>query len=99
VLDRFYPHYSATDREDTVLYVWAHPNGVPAPMDRMFFENLLRYLSDVDEGKRSLSLVQVMLMQYVAISRVSRVEADTRCTDTRRPPRWCFFRRHGGLGR
>jgi hypothetical protein len=37
-------------------------------MDRLFFENLLRYLSDVDEGKGKLSLIQVMLMQYVANS-------------------------------
>jgi hypothetical protein len=58
---RFWPHPDA--QEDTVLYLWAHPDGVEEPMDQLFFENLLRYLSDVVEGKRGLSLVQVMLMQ------------------------------------
>ena len=58
---RFWPHPEA--EEDTVLYLWAHPDGVPEPMDQLFFENLLRYLSDVTEKKASFSLIQVMLMQ------------------------------------
>jgi hypothetical protein len=47
------------------MYVWAHPDatGKGDEMDRAFFENLLRYLSDVVEGKKKISLVQVMLMQ------------------------------------
>jgi hypothetical protein len=58
---RFWPHPDA--KEDTVMYVWAHPDGVQEPMDQLFFENLLRYVSDVAEGKAGLSMVQIMLMQ------------------------------------
>ncbi|CAG5158154.1 uncharacterized protein ALTATR162_LOCUS5011 [Alternaria atra] len=58
---RFWPHPEA--QEDSVLYVWAHPTGTPDPMDRLFFENLLLYMSDVEEKKVSLSLIQIMLMQ------------------------------------
>ena len=32
-------------------------------MDRLFFQALLMYISDVSENKASLSLLQVMLMQ------------------------------------
>ncbi|EXJ73992.1 uncharacterized protein A1O5_02286 [Cladophialophora psammophila CBS 110553] len=35
-------------------------------MDRIFFQNLLMYVSDVSEGKERLSLLQVMLMQHVS---------------------------------
>jgi hypothetical protein len=56
-----WPHPDAT--EDTVMYLWPHPDGVQDSMDVQFFVNLLRYLSDVEEKKVELSLVQVMLMQ------------------------------------
>ncbi|KAF2027518.1 hypothetical protein EK21DRAFT_71764 [Setomelanomma holmii] len=52
--------------EDSIAQ--AHPDGVPEPMDRLFFENLLRYLSDVTEEKATLSLIQVMLMQHATAS-------------------------------
>jgi hypothetical protein len=58
---RFWPHPDA--QEDTVVYLWAHPDGVENPMDAAFFENLLRYLSDVTEKRKGLSLVQILLMQ------------------------------------
>jgi hypothetical protein len=35
-------------------------------MDAVFFENLLRYLSDVTEKKVGMSLMQIMSMQYVS---------------------------------
>jgi hypothetical protein len=35
-------------------------------MDRVFFTNLLRYVSDVHEKKVGLDVLQVMLMQSVA---------------------------------
>ncbi|KAF1851690.1 uncharacterized protein K460DRAFT_39443 [Cucurbitaria berberidis CBS 394.84] len=63
---RFWPCPDA--EEDSVLYLWAHPTGTPEPMDRMFFDNLLRYLSDVTEKKASLSLLQVMVMQHATAS-------------------------------
>ncbi|KAH7090492.1 hypothetical protein FB567DRAFT_292954 [Paraphoma chrysanthemicola] len=63
---RFWPHPNA--QEDTTFYVWAHPDKVAEPMDRLFFENLLRYLSDVTEKKAKLSLIQVMLMQHATAS-------------------------------
>ena len=34
-------------------------------MDRVFFTNLLRYVSDVHEKKVGLDVLQVMLMQSV----------------------------------
>lgn len=58
---RFWPSPEA--EEDSVLYVMAHPTGTKEPMDRLFFENLLIYLSEVTEKKASLSLLQVMSMQ------------------------------------
>jgi hypothetical protein len=58
---RFWPHPDS--KEDAAMYLWAHPDGVEDPMDRLFFENLLRYLSDVSEKKVALSLIQVLVMQ------------------------------------
>lgn len=49
--------------QDTVLLLWAHPSAVAEPMDRLFFENLLRYTSDVYEGKVSMDPLQLMLLQ------------------------------------
>ncbi|KAF2708234.1 hypothetical protein K504DRAFT_334527, partial [Pleomassaria siparia CBS 279.74] len=45
---RFWPHPEAG--EDTVMYVYAHPNGVEEPMDWLFFKNLLSLVSDMSEG-------------------------------------------------
>jgi hypothetical protein len=64
IRNRFWPHPDA--KEDTVMYLWAHPDGVQDPMDVLFFKTLLGYLSDVNEGKASLNLLQLMLMQYVS---------------------------------
>lgn len=61
-LYRFWPVPDAGE-EDSVLYVWAHPSGTKEPMDRLFFENLLRYMSDVTEKKASMSLLQICIMQ------------------------------------
>ncbi|KIX01657.1 uncharacterized protein Z518_09383 [Rhinocladiella mackenziei CBS 650.93] len=61
----FWPSPDAA--EDTVMMVWAHPEDVgDEKMDRLFFQNMLMYVSDVSEGKEKLSLFQVMLMQYVS---------------------------------
>ena len=38
--------------EDTVILLWAHPDGGDADMDKVFFGNILRYLSDVHEKRR-----------------------------------------------
>lgn len=57
---RFWPHPRA--HEDTVLYLWAHPEADEA-MDRLFFENVLRYVSDASEGKGSLDMVQMLVTQ------------------------------------
>lgn len=49
--------------EDTIVLVWAHPEDVDEMMDRVFFTNLLRYVSDVHEKKTSMNLFQIMLLQ------------------------------------
>lgn len=61
----FWPDPDA--REDTTILLWAHPNpdDMEDKMDRLFFQNLLMYVSDVAEGKERLSILQVMLVQYV----------------------------------
>lgn len=52
-------------KEDSVLLVWAHPNpdDLDERMDRLFFQNLLMYVSDVAEGKEKLDVAQIMLTQ------------------------------------
>ena len=47
------------------MLVWAHPNPkeMEDKMDRLFFANVLGYVSDAAEGKVSMSLLQMMLMQ------------------------------------
>lgn len=62
----FWPHLHAT--EDSTMYVWAHPDAGSDSMDRLFFENLLKYVSDASEGKTKLDLVQVMVMQHATAS-------------------------------
>ncbi|KFY02559.1 hypothetical protein O988_02078 [Pseudogymnoascus sp. VKM F-3808] len=52
--------------EDTVVLVWAHPDDVDEMMDRVFFTNLLMYVSDVHEKKVSLNPFQIMLTQHVS---------------------------------
>lgn len=65
---RFWPSPSAT--EDSTLIVWAHPNpdDMDDKMDRLFFQNVLMYVSDVAEEKEKLSVPQAMLMQYVSFA-------------------------------
>jgi hypothetical protein len=60
---RFWPSPAAT--EDTTILVWAHPNPehMDDKMDRLFFQTLLMYVSDVREGKVGISLLQVMIIQ------------------------------------
>jgi len=60
----FWPVPDST--EDAVLLIWAHPSNPPEAMDRVFFTNLLRYVSDVHEKEVGLDVLQVMLMQSVA---------------------------------
>ncbi|XPS95040.1 hypothetical protein M3J09_004334 [Ascochyta lentis] len=62
---RFWPHPEAD--QDTVLYLWAHPD-VDESMDRLFFENLLMYVSDASEGKGKLDLVQMLVTQHASAS-------------------------------
>ncbi|KIW17101.1 hypothetical protein PV08_04292 [Exophiala spinifera] len=67
---RFWPDPDA--QQDATFLVWAHPNSDDvgdSKMDRLFFQNLLMYVSDVVEGKERLSILQVMLTQYVFFSR------------------------------
>lgn len=47
------------------MLVWAHPNpdDMDGKLDRLFFQNILMYVSDISEGKEKMSLGQVMLMQ------------------------------------
>ncbi|KAJ9615584.1 hypothetical protein H2200_001659 [Cladophialophora chaetospira] len=61
---RFWPSPNAT--EDTTIMVWAHPNptDMEDKMDRLFFQCLLFYVSDISEKKAPLSLLQVMIMQH-----------------------------------
>jgi len=63
VKSRFFPHPDA--EEDTVFYLWSTPEDVADPMDAAFFECLLRYASDVAEGKRRMNVFQIMVLQYV----------------------------------
>ncbi|KAL6249010.1 hypothetical protein RBB50_004073 [Rhinocladiella similis] len=62
----FWPDPDA--REDTTILLWAHPNpdDMEDKMDRLFFQNLLMYVSDVAEGKERLSILQVMLVQHAS---------------------------------
>lgn len=60
----FYPVADST--EDSVILIWAHPDNVDEVMDRVFFSNLLMYVSDVHEKKVSLSPFQIMLTQHVS---------------------------------
>ncbi len=32
-------------------------------MDKLFFENILTYISDVSEGETSMSILQIMTLQ------------------------------------
>lgn len=57
----FHPSPAATD--DTIIYLWAHPRDTDEPMDRLFFETLLRYLSDLYESGRNPNLLQIMVTQ------------------------------------
>ncbi|KAK5456385.1 hypothetical protein LTR20_009326 [Exophiala xenobiotica] len=59
----FWPDPNAS--QDTTILVRAHPNpdDMDEKMDRLFFQNLLMYVSDVAEGKEKLSVLQVMLTQ------------------------------------
>jgi hypothetical protein len=65
-IDKWMPHRfwpSPTAKEDSVLLVWAHPSDVDEKMDRLFFQNLLMYISDVSENKRGMDVLQLCLMQ------------------------------------
>jgi len=56
-------HPFAENTEDAILLMWAHPDNMDEVMDRVFFTNLLRYISDVHEKKASLNPFQIMLTQ------------------------------------
>ncbi|KFY75677.1 hypothetical protein V499_04351 [Pseudogymnoascus sp. VKM F-103] len=60
----FYP--VADSDEDCVMLMWANPDNVHDVMDRVFFTNLLLYISDVHEKKATLNPFQIMLMQHVS---------------------------------
>ncbi|KIV95648.1 hypothetical protein PV10_03274 [Exophiala mesophila] len=49
------------------MLVWAHPNpdDMEGKLDRLFFQNVMIYMSDAFEGKEKMSLSHVMLMQHV----------------------------------
>ena len=59
----FWPDPTAT--EDTTFLIWAHPNpdDMDERMDRLFFQSLLLYLSDISDGKEQMSILQIMRMQ------------------------------------
>ncbi|KAJ4381042.1 hypothetical protein N0V86_003389 [Didymella sp. IMI 355093] len=62
----FWPHPEA--QENSTMYVWAHPDAGDESMDRLLFENLLKYVSDASEGKGRLDLVQMLVMQHATAS-------------------------------
>lgn len=59
----FWPDPTVT--EDTTFLIKAHPSldGVDARMDRLFFQSLLNYISDVAEKKVQMDILQIMLIQ------------------------------------
>ncbi|OAP63711.1 hypothetical protein AYL99_02938 [Fonsecaea erecta] len=62
----FWPSPNAT--EDSTFLLWAHPNpdDMDDKMDRLFFQTLLMYVSDISEGKEQLSVLQIMLIQHIS---------------------------------
>ncbi|KAH6618634.1 hypothetical protein C7974DRAFT_400527 [Boeremia exigua] len=60
---RFWPDPDAS--EDSTVYVWAHPDA-DEWMDRLFFENLLKYVSDASEGKVKIDMVQMLVTQHAS---------------------------------
>lgn len=48
---------------DCEVFIWAHPEVGEAGMDRLFFASLLRFVSDVAEGREGMSIVQLMVTQ------------------------------------
>jgi len=60
----------STSDIDTIFTVRVQPSDVPHPMDDLFFANLLRYISDVVEGKEKLDLFQFMLLNSVTDSAI-----------------------------
>ncbi|KAK6379688.1 hypothetical protein LTS17_005760 [Exophiala oligosperma] len=73
-MDPWTPHTFWPDpnpQEDTTILLWAHPNpnDMDDKMDRLFFQNLLMYVSDVAEGKERSSILQVMLIHINQIQR------------------------------
>ena len=56
-------HSYADSTEDCIFLVWAHPDDVDELMDRVFFTNMLTYVSDVHEKKVSMNPFQIMLIQ------------------------------------
>jgi hypothetical protein len=66
VLQTWVPHsfFPVPDvGEDTIIMIWAHPDGTQEDMDEIFFRNLLLYISDVSEKKATLDPLQIMLTQ------------------------------------
>lgn len=59
----FWPDATAT--EDTTVLIKAHPSldGMDERMDRLFFQSLLNYISDVAEKKESFDVLQIMVLQ------------------------------------
>ncbi|KAF1978199.1 hypothetical protein BU23DRAFT_550272 [Bimuria novae-zelandiae CBS 107.79] len=64
----FYPCADAT--EDTTFYMWAHPEAVPEPMDRLFFQTLLGLVSDIHEKKAPMSVLQIMTTQHASATAI-----------------------------
>lgn len=54
--------------EDSTILLWAHPDGSDEDMDRIFFGNLLRYMSDVHAKKVTMDPFRMMLMQHETAS-------------------------------
>ncbi|ORY18849.1 hypothetical protein BCR34DRAFT_596064 [Clohesyomyces aquaticus] len=48
------------------MYIWAHPSSVIEPMDALFFQSLLRYVSNVTTGKAKLDPFQIMTTQHAS---------------------------------
>jgi hypothetical protein len=58
----FWPVPDAT--EDSVLLLWATPEGpFPPMMDNAFFMTILRYFSDIAEKKATMDIPQIMINQ------------------------------------
>jgi hypothetical protein len=61
---------STSESIDSTLLVWAHPKGVPEPMDEQFFIALFKILGEASEKGKMPDLLQLMLSQHVTATAI-----------------------------